>query len=86
MDVPPSVNGAQPADDGLDTSTWFESVLPPAAAQPEARIELSSIENQPAPPPPVMPVIPPMSQVAAEVRQQPPVANGQPPAEGQPPA
>ena len=43
MDVPASGNGG-PTGDGIDTSDWFQSQLPPAAAQPEAKIELSSIE------------------------------------------
>jgi regulator of protease activity HflC (stomatin/prohibitin superfamily) len=77
MDVPPSPNGtAQPADDGLDTSSWFESQLPPAAAQPEARIELSSIEDVPPP------AVPPLSEVTREVRQHPPAIDGAPPAPG----
>ncbi|MCU1613469.1 MAG: band 7 protein [Frankiales bacterium] len=74
MDVPPTANGAAPADDGLDTSSWFESQLPPAAAQPEAKIELSSIADAPLPP------VPSLSEVAAEVAQQPPAADAQPPA------
>jgi regulator of protease activity HflC (stomatin/prohibitin superfamily) len=81
MDVP--VNGSAPAstDDGLDTSTWFESQLPPAAAQPEAKIELSSIESEPPTLAPRLPVMPPLSEVAAEVRQQPPGPDGAPPPE-----
>jgi regulator of protease activity HflC (stomatin/prohibitin superfamily) len=74
MDVPPTANGAAPADDGLDTSSWFESQLPPAAAQPEAKIELSSIADAPLPP------VPSLSEVAADVAQQPPAADAQPPA------
>jgi regulator of protease activity HflC (stomatin/prohibitin superfamily) len=48
MDVPAAGNGA-PAAEGLDTSGWFESQLPPAADQPEARIELHTIEETPLP-------------------------------------
>ncbi len=40
----------------IDTSSWFESQLPPAAAQPEARIEMSSIADAgPALPSPQLP-------------------------------
>jgi hypothetical protein len=49
MDVPATGNGAAPAAEGLDTSGWFESQLPPAADQPEARIELHTIEETPLP-------------------------------------
>src|SRR5215212_1749211 len=42
MDVVPAGNGGGAKDGGLDTSGWFESQLPPAADQPEAKIELSS--------------------------------------------
>jgi regulator of protease activity HflC (stomatin/prohibitin superfamily) len=51
----------------LDTSTWFESQLPPAAAQPEAKIELSSIGVQPG-----LPTPPPLSQVTEDLRNTPP--------------
>jgi regulator of protease activity HflC (stomatin/prohibitin superfamily) len=44
LDVPASGNGGSRSGDGIDTSTWFESQLPPAAEQPEAKIELSSIQ------------------------------------------
>jgi hypothetical protein len=44
LDVPASGNGNGRTADGIDTSTWFESQLPPAAEQPEAKIELSSIQ------------------------------------------
>jgi regulator of protease activity HflC (stomatin/prohibitin superfamily) len=62
----------------LDTSSWFESQLPPAAAQPEAKIELSSIGVQPG-----LPTPPPLSQVTEDLRNTPPqVGTG----EDQPPA
>jgi regulator of protease activity HflC (stomatin/prohibitin superfamily) len=80
MDVPASANGGgQPADDGLDTSHWFESQLPPAADQPEARIELSTIEESPMPSL-EMPHPPPLSEVTEEARQPGLPADGQPPA------
>ena len=45
MDVPANGNGgAAPTGDGLDTSDWFQSQLPPAAEQPEAKIELHTIQ------------------------------------------
>jgi regulator of protease activity HflC (stomatin/prohibitin superfamily) len=81
MDVPPSTNGGQPADDGLDTSHWFESQLPPAAEQPEAKIELSTIEEKPIPSL-EMPHPPPLSQVTEQARKPTPPPDGQPPAEG----
>jgi regulator of protease activity HflC (stomatin/prohibitin superfamily) len=72
MDVPASANGAgQPADDGLDTSSWFQSQLPPAAEQPEARIELSTIEDEPPVTGAAMPHVPALSEVTAEVQQRP---------------
>jgi regulator of protease activity HflC (stomatin/prohibitin superfamily) len=49
MDVPATGNGTSgAAAGGLDTSGWFESQLPRAADQPEAKIELSSIADAPA--------------------------------------
>ncbi|WP_336027388.1 SPFH domain-containing protein [Geodermatophilus sp. FMUSA9-8] len=54
LDVPPSGDGAPAAP--MDTSGWFESSLPPAAEQPEARIEMSSIADAgPAVPSPQLP-------------------------------
>ena len=54
LDVPPSAGGAPAAP--MDTSGWFESSLPPAAAQPEARIEMTSIaDDGPALPSPSLP-------------------------------
>jgi hypothetical protein len=68
-------SGAAPAGDGLDTSDWFESQLPPAAAQPEAKIELHSIaETTPAVPTP-----PPLSELTADARTE-QARNGLPPA------
>ncbi|MBB3085670.1 SPFH domain-containing protein [Geodermatophilus sabuli] len=65
MDVGPSANGGTgPKDGGLDTSSWFESQLPRAADQPEARIELSSISDST----PAIPTPPPLSQVTEDVR------------------
>jgi regulator of protease activity HflC (stomatin/prohibitin superfamily) len=50
--------------DAIDTSSWFESQLPRAADQPEAKIELSSIMDAG----PQVPTPPPLSQVTEEVR------------------
>ena len=73
LDVEPSTNGAardgNAAADGIDTSGWFESQLPRAADQPEAKIELSSIQ-------PGLPTVPPPSQVARDVAGR---ADEQPP-------
>src|SRR3954463_6649990 len=54
LDVEPSTNGAPRSADGLDTSDWFKSQLPPAAEQPEAKIELSSILDTPVVTPSVL--------------------------------
>jgi hypothetical protein len=62
---------AAPAQ-SLDTSSWFESQLPPAAEQPEAKIEMSSIGVQPSLPTAQMPTPPPLSQVTEDVRSTPP--------------
>jgi regulator of protease activity HflC (stomatin/prohibitin superfamily) len=83
MDVPATANGGNGGrEGGLDTSTWFESQLPPAAEQPEAKIELSSISDTE----PAVPVPPPLSQVTEEVRGigsgREPDKNGVPPARG----
>ena len=60
MDVGPSVEGrTAPVDGGIDTSSWFESQLPRAADQPEAKIELTSITDST----PVIPTPPPLSEV-----------------------
>jgi regulator of protease activity HflC (stomatin/prohibitin superfamily) len=63
LDVEPSGNGATRAGDGIDTSDWFQSQLPPAAEQPEAKIELSSIADVPPPAPPSL------AQAKEEVRE-----------------
>jgi regulator of protease activity HflC (stomatin/prohibitin superfamily) len=63
LDVPASGNGAARAGDGIDTSTWFESQLPPAAAQPEAKIELHTIQ-------PGISTAPSVAQVAEELREE----------------
>lgn len=70
MDVAPGGNGGSgPKDGGLDTSSWFESHLPRAADQPEAKIDLTSINDiAPALPTPEVPTPPPLSQVTEEVR------------------
>ena len=63
LDVPPSGGGANRSGDRIDTSSWFESQLPPAAAQPEAKIELSTIAG------PGLPTLPPLSEVAEAARE-----------------
>jgi hypothetical protein len=69
MDVPATANGGGIKDGGLDTSSWFESHLPRAADQPEAKIDLSSINDiTPAISTPEVPTPPPLSQVTEEVR------------------
>jgi hypothetical protein len=79
VDTPAAANGtggngaaaAAPAQ-SLDTSSWFESQLPAAADQPEAKIELSSIGVQPGIPSAQIPTPPPLSQVTEDVRNTPP--------------
>jgi hypothetical protein len=67
MDVGAAVtaNGASAPKDGLDTSSWFESQIPPAAEQPEAKIELSSIADVPMPP------APSLARATEEVKETP---------------
>ena len=70
MDVDASVDGrTAPAEGGIDTSSWFESQLPSAADQPEARIELTSITDST----PLVPTPPPLSEITPELTQ-----NGEP--------
>jgi regulator of protease activity HflC (stomatin/prohibitin superfamily) len=73
MDVDPAngATGSGPATGGLDTSSWFESQLPRAADQPEAKIELSSITDSA----PAIPTPPPLSQVTEDVRDSGPAAD-----------
>ncbi|HYH24611.1 MAG TPA: SPFH/Band 7/PHB domain protein, partial [Blastococcus sp.] len=72
MDVGTSAGGGSgPKDGGLDTSSWFESQLPRAADQPEARIELSSISDST----PAIATPPPLSQVTEDVRDSGPAAD-----------
>jgi len=71
LDVPASGNGGSRSGDGIDTSSWFESQLPPAAAQPEAKIELHTIQ-------PGISTTPPLSEVAEQARED-DVANALPP-------
>jgi regulator of protease activity HflC (stomatin/prohibitin superfamily) len=71
LDVPASGNGSPRSGDGIDTSSWFESQLPPAAAQPEAKIELHTIQ-------PGISTTPPLSEVA-ELAREDGAANSLPP-------
>jgi regulator of protease activity HflC (stomatin/prohibitin superfamily) len=70
-------SGAAAAPQSLDTSSWFESQLPPAAEQPEAKIELSSIGVDPALPSAELPTLPSLSQAAEEVRHSPQIDAGE---------
>ncbi len=63
LDVGPSGNGEQRTAESIDTSSWFESQLPAAADQPEAKIELTTISG------PALPTLPPLSQVTEEARE-----------------
>ncbi|WP_051684030.1 SPFH domain-containing protein [Blastococcus sp. URHD0036] len=61
-------DGAAAPARAMDTSDWFESQLPPAAAQPEARIELTSIaDTMPAVP---SPTLPPTAAMAHEAEAE----------------
>ncbi len=55
-----------PPDRRIDTSSWFESQLPPAAEQPEAKIELTSISDTA----PAVPTPPPLSQVTGDATRE----------------
>jgi regulator of protease activity HflC (stomatin/prohibitin superfamily) len=82
LDVEPSANGGTRPTAEMDTSGWFESHLPRASDQPEAKIELSSIADA-APPSPTMPATPSLAQAKDEVRE---IGNAElPPASQQPP-
>ena len=63
LDVEPSGNGGTRPTSEIDTSDWFESQLPAAADQREAKIELSSIADAPMPSPPSL------AQAKDEVRE-----------------
>jgi hypothetical protein len=69
LDVGASPNGTSTPTAEMDTSGWFESQLPPAAEQREAKIELSSILDAGLPVP-EMPATPSLTQAADEVRPQ----------------
>ncbi|MGY2066562.1 SPFH domain-containing protein [Blastococcus sp. SYSU DS0619] len=72
MDVDPAEGaGNGSSGGGLDTSSWFESQLPAAAEQPEARIELSSITDSA----PAIPTPPSLSEVTQDVRDSGPAAD-----------
>ncbi len=64
LDVPTPAAGDGGGTSPLDTSSWFESQLPPAAAQPEARIELRSITDTDTGPALPSPELPPTSDLA----------------------
>jgi hypothetical protein len=62
LDVEPSANGSARTGEGIDTSDWFKSQLPPASEQPEAKIELSTLGG------PSVPTPPSLTEAAEEVR------------------
>jgi hypothetical protein len=67
MDVDPAGNGGNRPSAEIDTSGWFESALPRAADQPEAKIELTSIvDTAPAVPAPAMPDTTSLARAAEE--------------------
>ena len=70
----PVAAAAAPAQ-SLDTSSWFDSNLPPAAEQPEAKISLSSIGVEPSLPS-AAPPRPSLSEATEEVRSTPPQIGG----------
>src|SRR4051794_28557234 len=76
--APVTAAASTPAQ-SLDTSSWFDSNLPAAADQPEAKISLSSIGVQPGLLAAEMPTPPSLSQVTEEVRNTPPqIGPGEP--------
>ncbi|WP_299951779.1 SPFH domain-containing protein [uncultured Modestobacter sp.] len=80
MDVDAPAGGQQaapaaPAASSLDTSSWFDSNLPPAAEQPEAKMTLSSIADQAVETGPQIPKPPPLSQVKQDVQESGPAAD-----------
>jgi regulator of protease activity HflC (stomatin/prohibitin superfamily) len=72
LDVEPSGDGAQRAVDGIDTTDWFESQLPPAAAQPEAKIEMTTLGG------PAVPTPPPLAEVERDVLESGPTPGTDP--------
>jgi hypothetical protein len=71
LDVDPAAqgrNGAAAPAVSLDTSGWFDSNLPPAAEQPEAKIGLSSIGVQPSLPTTGLPTPPSLAQATEDVQ------------------
>ncbi|MFQ1002982.1 SPFH domain-containing protein [Modestobacter sp. SSW1-42] len=68
---------AAPAQ-SLDTSGWFDSNLPPAAEQPEAKISLSSIGVEPSLPSTASPR-PSLAQATEEARSTPQLGSGETP-------
>jgi regulator of protease activity HflC (stomatin/prohibitin superfamily) len=80
LDVGASPNGSGTPTSEMDTSDWFESQLPAAADQREAKIELSSIADAP------MPTMPSLAKAKEEVREigsaELPSAPPQPPPSG----
>ncbi|GAA4753185.1 SPFH domain-containing protein [Modestobacter marinus] len=80
LDVDASSGGqgagaTQPPASSLDTSSWFDSNLPPAAEQPEAKISLSSIADTASETTPQIPTPPPLSQVKQDVQESGPAAD-----------
>jgi regulator of protease activity HflC (stomatin/prohibitin superfamily) len=75
--MPAAAPGA-PAQ-SLDTSTWFDSNLPPAADQPEAKISLSSIGVEPSLPTTPAPARPSLAQATAEARTTPQLGSAEVP-------
>ncbi len=68
VDAPESAPSA-PAQQ-LDTSDWFESRVPRAADQPEAKLEMSTLaDSTDDVPHPVMPSTPSLAELTAEVKE-----------------
>ncbi len=69
VDAPAEGAAAQPPTQ-LDTSDWFESALPRAADQPEAKIEMSTLaDSTPAVSRPQVPSAPSLSELTADVQE-----------------
>jgi regulator of protease activity HflC (stomatin/prohibitin superfamily) len=72
LDVEPAGDGGPRRVDGIDTSDWFESQLPPAAAQPEANIHMTTLGG------PAVPTPPSLAQAERDVLESGPAAGSAP--------
>ena len=72
LDVDAPAEDAAPAQPRaqLDTTDWFESRVPRAADQPEAKVEMSTLaDSEPSVPHPEVPQAPSLSELKADVQE-----------------